>query len=311
MKRTTRLLVLGSANVDLTIRVPRLPSPGETIGEGAFNQTFGGKGANTAVAAARAGAEVIFAGCVGADASGNELLAALRAERIDLAHVRRDRRTPTGTALILVDRTGTNCIAVAPGANARCTPAFVRTLRRAIRGSAMLLLQCEVPWAAVRVALQLAAAEKVPTLLNLAPARPVSRAVLRHVDVLVVNESEAEIASGRKLADERSLERGAQAIRALGTRRIVITLGRRGCALLDDTGFRRLPAFPVRAVDSTAAGDIFCGNLAVALAEGRSLAEAARFASAAAALSVTRAGAQQSAPRRKEVELFLRRAGAS
>lgn len=307
MKNPPRLLVLGSANVDLGIRVARLPSPGETIGGGSFARTFGGKGANTAVAAARAGARVSFAGCVGIDAAGTELLAALRAERIDLAHVVRTPRASTGTAIIMVDDTGANCIAVAPGANARFTPAMARALRGAVRDSALMLLQCEIPWPTVVAALELAAAENMPAMLNLAPARRISRRVLRLVDTLVVNETEAEAVSSCEVSDERSCQRAAETIRKLGARHVVITLGRRGCALLDDAGYSRLPAYRVRAVDSTAAGDIFCGNLAVALAEGSSLPEAARFASAAAALSVTRRGAQSSAPRRNEVEAFLRR----
>lgn len=299
------LVVVGSSNTDMILRLDRLPRPGETRLGGAFALAAGGKGANQAVAAARAGGRVTFVACVGRDLFGNQALAGFRRDGLDTRWVRRDRTAPSGVALIFVARNGENCIAVASGANAHLTPADVHRARAAITRAAAVLLQLESPLPTVQVAAALAHGAGVRVMLNPAPARPLPDALLRRVTWLTPNETEAEALTGVPVRGERAAARAAERLLARGVEAVILTLGKRGAFVAAGELRQRVPGFRVRAVDTVAAGDVFNGALAVALGEGRPLLEAVRFANAAAALSVTRPGAQPSAPRRAEIERFL------
>jgi ribokinase len=299
------LVVVGSANVDLIMKVARLPKVGETVTGGAFAQVFGGKGANQAVGAARAGCRVVFVGCVGDDPYGAQVVESLQRDGIDARHVSREAGVASGTALILIGGDGANCIAVAPGANGRLTPEHVERARGAIAASDCVVTQCEVPSEAQDHAVALAASYGKPVILNLAPARPVAAATLARLSCLAVNETEAEFLCGRPVASDAEVAAAAEALLAMGPRAVLLTLGARGTYVAAEGVRQLVPAFPVRAVDTTAAGDVHCGAYAVARVEGRPLVEAVRFANAAAALSVTRLGAQPSAPARGEIEALL------
>jgi ribokinase len=302
-----RVVVVGSSNVDLVMKLPRLPKVGETVTDGVFAQVFGGKGANQAVGAARAGGDVAFVGCVGDDAYGGQVIESLRAGGIDTRFVFAEEGIATGTALIMVGGEGQNCISVAPGANYRLTPLHVDRAREALAGAAVIGTQCEIPPDTLDRVIALGAELGKPVLLNLAPARAVGDASLARLAVLAVNETEAEFLTGRPVASEADVEEVAGALRAKGPRTVVLTLGARGAYVAGDGVQALVPGFPVEAVDTTAAGDVHCGALAVALVEGRPLLEAVRFANAAAAISATRLGAQPSAPTRAEVDALLAR----
>lgn len=301
-----RIIVVGSANTDLIIRLPRLPVPGETLLGGKFLAAAGGKGANQAVGAARAGGRVIFIGRVGSDAFGHQAIADLRRDGIDVSHVKQDRATPSGTALILVGANGQNMIAVASGANARLSPADVRSASRLFTSAGALVVQLESPLATVAAAVQIAQRNRVPVILNPAPARALPRHLLAHVSILTPNETEAEFLTGITVDSDAAAGRAADRLLSWGVKAVIVTLGARG-AFVASEGIRERVASPrVRAIDTTAAGDVFTGALAVACVERQPLLAAVRFANAAAALSVTRVGAQGSAPMRREIEHRLR-----
>jgi len=307
---TSRILVVGSSNTDMIVRLGRLPGPGETVINGRFATAPGGKGANQAVGAARAGGKVTFVGRMGADDFGAAALANLQRDGIDVRHVVRDPRAPSGVAFICVAHGGENLIAVASGANERLSAADVRRAARAFQAVDVVLVQLETPLASVRAAAALAARARVPLILNPAPARELPDRLLRQVAILTPNEHEAELLTGIKVDGPEPAARAAAALRARGAGTVIVTLGARGVYVADGRVEHLVPGFPVKAVDTTAAGDIFNGALAVALGEGRGLFEAVSFAQAAAAISVTRAGAQPSAPRRAEIERLLRQAPA-
>ncbi len=300
-----RIVVVGSSNTDLIIKLNRIPRPGETIIGGKFASAAGGKGANQAVAAARAGGAVTLIARVGCDDMGKKAVAGFVGDGINVNHVLWDRASPSGVALIFVGQDGENSIAVASGANDKLSPTDVRRAANVFRGADVLVLQLETPLNTVRTAAELAARAGVKVLLNPAPARKLPDTLLKHVDVLTPNEGEAEMLTGIKVRDPSAAAQAAQALLARGVRNVVITMGSRGAFVGGRAVRQMIPAYNVKAVDTTAAGDVFNGALAVALAEGRSLLEAARFATAAAAISVTRLGAQTSAPKRHEInELF-------
>ena len=301
-----RVLVLGSINSDLVVRLPRLPRPGETVLGGEFAVYGGGKGANQAIAAARAGAAVAMVGCVGDDAYGADRLADLQRERIDVTGVRRLTGVASGVALIGVDAAGENYILVASGANARATAAMADGL--AFAPGDVLLMQLELPMAVVAAGLAAARRAGTPTILNAAPVNPEAAALLPGVDLLIVNEIEAADLLGEPAPafDVPTLRR----LTALGPRRVVVTLGGDGVALWDGERATHLPALPVTPVDTTGAGDAFCGVLAAGLAGGLDLAGAARRGVVAGGLTVTRPGAQSSLPTRAEIEAALDDAGA-
>ena len=301
------VIVVGSSNVDLVMKMARLPRVGETVTDATFVQAFGGKGANQAVAAARAGGGVVFVACVGDDAYGAQVIDNLKADGIDTGFVFTEAGVASGTALIMVGGEGQNYLSVAPGANYKLTPAHVDRARGAIEGAAVVISQCEILPETLDHVIDLGAKLGKPVMLNLAPARKLDGASLARLFCLAVNETEAEFLTGRRVAGERDVETAADALLAMGPKTVVLTLGARG-AYVAGAGVRGLvPGFGVEAVDTTAAGDVHCGALAVALVEGRPLLEAVRFANAAAALSVTKLGAQPSAPRRSDIDALLSR----
>ena len=299
------ILVVGSSNTDMIIKMERIPKPGETIIGGEFASAAGGKGANQAVGAARAGGAVTLIARVGQDMFGDKAIAGFIADGINVDHVVRDRTSPSGVALIFVGQNGENSIAVASGANARLTPADVRKAKSAFREANVVLLQLETPLDTVQVAAELAVAAGGRVILNPAPARPLPDKLLRRLYLLTPNESEAELLTGVAVDNEDGATKAANALLARGAQNVIITMGARGALVVGKNLRQLIPAFKVKAVDTTAAGDVFNGTLAFGLAEGRSLLEAARFASAAAAISVTRMGAQTSAPTRREIEQLL------
>ncbi|HPY29649.1 MAG TPA: ribokinase [Verrucomicrobiota bacterium] len=299
------LVVVGSSNTDMIIKLDRIPKPGETLLGGEFAIAAGGKGANQAVAAARAGGAVTFVARVGRDMFGDRALAGFRADGLNVKHVIRDRTHPSGVALIFVGKDGENSIAVASGANGKLTPADVVKAKSALRGASVLLLQLETPLNTVQAAADLAVAAGARVILNPAPARPLPDKLLRQVYLLTPNESEAGLLTGMTVTSPATAVKAAGKLLARGVRHVIITLGARGALIAGSEGHALIPAFKVKPVDTTAAGDVFNGTLAVALAERRTLAEAARFACAAAAISVTRVGAQTSIPRRREIERLL------
>ncbi|WP_175908222.1 ribokinase [Burkholderia sp. BCC1640] len=300
--KSPRIAVVGSINVDLVTHAPRLPVPGETLLGTTFRTVHGGKGANQAVAAARLGASVAMIGCVGDDAFGARLHDALVAERIDVTHLHRIDGEATGVATITVDAHGANSIVVVPGANARLDAELIDEARDAIAGAALMVCQLEVPIETVARAIGSAIAHRTPVLLNPAPARPLFDALLARIDYLVVNETEAESLTGIAVGDDVSAVRAAEALRAKGVDNVLVTLGARGVCWRGSAGNGRHRAMAVVAVDTTAAGDTFVGGFAAARASGASMDDAIAFGQRAAAISVTRHGAQTSIPTREEVE---------
>jgi ribokinase len=299
------ILVVGSSNTDMIIRVPRIPRPGETILGGEFSMAAGGKGANQAVAAARAGGKVTLVARTGDDPFGERAIGSFEADGIDARFIFRTPGTPSGIALITVDERGENSISVASGANALLSAGDIVQADAAFAQADIVLLQLEIPFETVEAAARRAGSGRIPVILNPAPARPLDDDLLRRVTVLTPNEHEAGLLTGIPVEDERGAREAARILRGRGAGTVVITLGDRG-AYASAAGFEGLvPAFRVDPVDTTAAGDVFNGALAVALAEGTALPEALRFASAAAAISVTRPGAQPSAPTRAEIDALL------
>jgi ribokinase len=282
------IALVGSINLDIVVGVDRHPAPGETVLGDDRQELPGGKGANQAVAAARLGAEVAFVGRVGDDDAGRRLRDGLAAEGVDVTHVRVDADAPTGVALIAVDRAGENKIVVSSGANARVSAADVEAAREVLANAAVTLVQHEVPEDTVAAAI---AAAGGTVVLNPAPARP----IVAPVDVLVPNRGELETLAGRA-GDPVELARGLEVARA-----VVVTLGSEGAVVVEGAHVERIPAPEVDAVDTTGAGDAFCGALAQALDSGADLVEAARWAVRAAATSVTKPGAQGGLPRRADV----------
>jgi ribokinase len=302
---TYKVAVVGSSNIDLIMKMERLPRPGETVTEAEFAQVFGGKGANQAVAAARAGGDVTFVSCVGDDAYGGQVIENLRADGIDTRHVFPEEGVASGTALIMIDAGGENCISVAPGANYRLTPAHVDRARDVIEAASVVVAQCEIPAETLEHVIDLGARLGKRVMLNLAPARPLGDASLAKLGALAVNETEAEFLSGLPVKTDAEVEAAAEALRARGPKVVILTLGGKGAWVAAEGHRGLVPGFEVKAVDTTAAGDVHCGALAVALVEGRALLEAVGFANAAAALSVTKLGAQPSAPARAEIDALL------
>ena len=291
-----RICVVGSINIDLIFRTPRLPEPGETIAGSSLQQCMGGKGANQAVVAARLGADVSFVARVGNDASGNEAIKAYKSERINTLFIRRDNQQPTGTAMILVDDKAENCIVVVAGANSCLSPADVQAARSVIDSSNVLLSQLETPAETAIEAFRLARAMDVPTILTPAPAEKVTPELLQLCDICVPNKTEIATIVGQPVDSDRQALEAAKLLRERGVKRVVLTLGKDGVLLVDESGSTHVPAKKVDAVDTTGAGDAFTGALAVGIAERLSLVAAAQRAVQVAAYSVTRPGTQPSFP---------------
>ncbi|MFU8827333.1 MAG: ribokinase [Brevefilum sp.] len=296
------ILVVGSINMDLVVRVPNAPVPGETVMGGDFETFPGGKGANQAVAAARMGGNVTMVGRVGNDDFGNTLIEGLVEDRIKTTFVTKDSDAKTGIALIAVAENAENLIVVAPGANMRVSVEDVHKASDLLQKIDLLIVQLECPLEAVTAAVEMAYAVNIPIVLNPAPAKPLPPSLLAMVDVLTPNETELALLTG-----ETNPDRAIEILRGWGTKNVVVTLGAQGARLVTATSDQILPAFKVTPVDTTAAGDAFNGALAVALAEGKPLLEAVRYGIAAGALATMQIGAQPSMPIREAVEDLLAR----
>jgi ribokinase len=299
------IVVIGSSNVDYIMKMPRLPGVGETITDAVFMQTFGGKGANQAVGAARAGGTVHFVNCVGDDPASLQMVEHFKNEGISTEFVFREKGISSGTALVMIGEQGANYLSVAPGANYRLTPQHIDKIKGLINDAAIVVLQYEILPDTLKYILDACERHQTKVLWNYAPAREFDRSYLRKVKILAVNEIEAGTLSGINVAGDESVERAAKELMKLGCETVIITLGAHGSYVAAPGTSEWIPALKVEAVDTTAAGDVYCGCLAVALAEGRTLADSARFATAAAVISVTRLGAQPSAPFRKEIDALL------
>lgn len=304
-----RITVVGSLNMDLVVRTPRIPKPGETIIGTDFHLIPGGKGANQAVAAGKLEAEVYMIGRVGRDDFGQALLNNLGHVGVNTECITRDADTPSGIALITVEASGQNNIVLAPGANMRVTVEDLEAAEECIARSSMLLAPLETPVPAVQRAMELAKKHGVTTVLNPAPAQPLPEAVLRCADYLVPNETETNLLTGLPVETPEQYRAAARRLREMGVGTVILTLGSRGAYLSTPDGDELFPAYPIQPVDTTAAGDAFMGGFAVALAEGAALRRAVQRANAAGALSATRLGAQPSMPTRAEWEQFCRDRG--
>jgi ribokinase len=301
---SAKVVVIGSLNMDLVTRAPRLPRGGETLIGQSFATVSGGKGANQAVAAARLGAQVSMVGCVGSDAYGAELRAALMAEQVDCQAVSTVNGS-TGVALIVVDDNSQNAIVIVAGANGELTPALIGCFDSVLQAADVIICQLEVPDATVGHALKRGRELGKTVILNPAPASgPLPASWYANIDYLIPNESEAAALSGLPVDSRETAQAAATRLIEMGAGKVIITLGAQGALLADGQRFEHSSAPTVKAVDTTAAGDTFVGGFAAALANGKSEAEAIRFGQVAAALSVTRAGAQPSIPTLSDVQAF-------
>ena len=287
--------------MDMVVKTSHIPVPGETVLSGSFFMNPGGKGANQAVSVARLGGDVAFVSKVGNDVFGKQSTQLFEEEGIDIAHLLSDDTLPSGVALITVDRSGENSIVVASGANAGLTPADLEDALDKIAGAGIVLMQLEIPMETVHFAAIYAVKHGVKVILNPAPANTLPPKLLSCIDIITPNQSEAAMLSGINVTDAATAAQAAVAIHNLGVKSVIITMGAMGCVIYDKGEITLVPAQKLEAVDTTAAGDVFCGALAVALAEGGTLLDAVNFASRAAAISVTRMGAQPSIPYRKEL----------
>jgi ribokinase len=298
------IVVVGSLNMDLSIQVPRIPSPGETISGGNLLTNAGGKGANQAIACACLGKKVAMVGCVGNDDFGRSLKNGLNTKGVDTRSISESSSAPTGTAMIMVDGKGENCIVLSIGANR-----FVNidtTAEESIRRAKILLLQLEIPVNVVVNAIEIANRWNVPVLLNPAPAIPIPVQILSKVDYLVPNETEAALLTNIQIKDNSTAEKAASVLLAQGAKTVIITRGADGALMMDANETMHIPAFTVNAVDTTGAGDAFIGGLATAIIEGKDRKTTLEFASAAGALASTKPGAQVSLPCRHEVDAFIK-----
>jgi ribokinase len=301
------ITIVGSLNMDLIIRVPRFPEPGEAIhGEG-FHTACGGKGANQAYAVARMGQSALMIGCAGSDAFGDTMIENLRHVDVDTSGIVRRKGVASGTAMILVDDvTGQNEIVIASGANRALTVDDVRDFADRIHASDAVVAQLETSTSVTEEAMLLAQKAGKLAVLNPAPYTSVSDALLRACDYVIPNENEATQLSGVRVHDMESAAVAAMKLKMRGTRNVLITLGAGGVWLDTQTWLGHVPAYPVKAIDTVAAGDTFIGAFVTRLVEGAQMREAAQFGCAAAAIAVTRPGAQPSIPNREEVEVFMR-----
>ena len=299
-----RILIVGSSNTDLIATVKSFPTAGETIVGKSFLQAMGGKGANQAVAAHKLGGDVKFITCLGRDANGQNALKYYKDEGLDVSSSLIIDDVPSGTAIILVDEKGENCIVITPGANKMLSPAYIYKVEEEIAASDMVVLQMEIPYETVKTVCEIAHKNHKKVLLNVAPACQLDEDLIKKIDILVVNETEAETISGEKIEIVGS-EAVVDTLLAMGANTVVLTLGKKGCLLKNNQIVLYVPAFMVETLDSTAAGDTFCGALAAELSRDHNWEEALKFAAAASAICVTRIGAQPSIPAEKEVREFL------
>ena len=300
-----QVCVVGSLNIDLVVRTPRMPQPGETIRGYDFGVIPGGKGANQAVAAARQGGDVTMIGRVGDDDFGRRHQRCLAQDHINTSYIVVDPDHPTGVAMITLDETGQNSIIIAPEANGCVTPKQIEDAQAAIKQADILLCQLETPIDAITRAIEIAYEAGVQIILNPAPAYQLEQSLLEKVTYLIPNETEAGLLTGIEVNDLETAKEAAEKLHSLGVKTVILTMGENGVLVLHEGTFTHEDAVPVKAVDTTAAGDSFVGSFAVALMEGRSVLEAVRFAKHAGALTVTTFGAQSSLPSREDVEKFM------
>jgi len=300
-----KIVVIGSSNVDLIMKMERLPGKGETVTDAEFRQVYGGKGANQAVAAARAGGNVAFVSCVGEDAYTPQMIQNYKNENIDTRFVFKEPGIASGYALIMIGGDGDNCISVAPGANYKLTPQKIDEALPVFGEAAMIVMQYEIPEETIQYVIDVANRKKIPVLWNCAPARAFDLSYIPKINILVLNEVEAGFLAQMEVKNENDAAIAAEKLIHKGVEKVIITLGSKGAFVITKDEKVKVSAFKVDAVDTTAAGDTFCGSFAVALTEGKPLKDSLRFASAAAAISVTKMGAQPSAPTRKEIDKFL------
>jgi ribokinase len=298
-----KIVVVGSCNTDMVVKSDRLPVPGETVLGGAFMMNPGGKGANQAVAIARMGGNVTFISKTGNDLFGRQSVEMYGDENIVTDYIFSDQHLPSGVALIMVDRNGENCIVVASGANGSLSPKDIEKARNVIESADILLMQLEVPMDTVEYAAKLAHEKGIKVVLNPAPAAFLSNELLKCLYAIIPNKTEAEMLSGIKVSDLETAKQAADIIAAKGVDKVVITLGSKGALIKDGDVYSFIPADKVEAVDTTAAGDTFCGAFCVGISEGLSIEDAVRMATKAAGITVTREGAQAAIPYRKEIQL--------
>ena len=297
--------VIGSSNWDMTMQLSHLPAAGETVTGASSHSCLGGKGANQAVAAARAGGDVFFLSCIGEDATAAQVKQELQENQLDTGGLLSISGEETGKAMIFVDAAGENCIAVADGANARLTPAILQQHQQQLAMSSTLLLQMEIPTETVLAAARMGKENEQLVILNPAPAARFDREILTWVSILTPNRVEMEQICGRELGNEQALCEAAQELLGQGPEAIIVTLGKDGAILITSTEQTSFDAYAVEARDTTAAGDVFNGALAAGLSRNWAYAKAINFAVAAAAISVQRPGAIPSIPRRQEIEALL------
>ena len=305
MKTAGNLVVLGSINADHILNLETFPTPGETVTGNQYQVAFGGKGANQAVAAGRSGANIAFIACTGDDDTGERVRKQLASDNIDIAPVSVVAGESTGVALIFVNAEGENVIGIHAGANAALTTERVEAQRGIIAGAEALLMQLESPVESVLAAAKIAHENHTSVVLNPAPACVLSDELLALVDIITPNETEAEKLTGIRVENDDDAARAALALHDKGIGTVIITLGSRGVWTSVNGEGRRVPGFKVKAIDTIAAGDTFNGALVTALLEGKAMDDAIRFAHAAAAIALTRKGAQPSVPWRKEIYEFL------
>ncbi len=300
--KDNKIVVVGSMNTDMVVNSERIPLPGETVLGGKFMMNSGGKGANQAVAAARLGGNVYFIARSGNDIFGKRAVDLYKEDDINTDYIVTDPELPSGVALILVDAKGENSISVASGANGALSPKDIDAAAGLIAECKIVLMQLETPIETIEYTARMAHRLGKTVILNPAPARELSDSLLENVDILIPNETEAALLSGVEVKDEEDARVAADALSRRGVATVIITLGSKGALVKDGDSYALVPSRKVKAVDTTAAGDTFCGALAVALSEGRSIVEAVGFATRCASITVTRPGAQMSLPRRCEVE---------
>ncbi len=299
------IVVVGSSNTDMIIKVDKIPKPGETVIGGKFYKAAGGKGANQAVAASRAGGNVTFISSVGNDVFGNEAIMGFRNDEINIDFIKNDSGEASGIALIFIDGIGENSIAVASGANLKLEEADLVKAQEKISNADVLLMQLEIPIETVEAATKIACSAGVKVILNPAPAQPLRDELLKNISILTPNESEAELLTGVEIKDENDAKKAAKLLLDKGVEIVIITLGTKGALLATKEESKLILGFKVDVLDTTAAGDVFNGALAVAISENKQLNDAIKFAHAAAAISVTKIGAQPSAPKRSEIVKML------
>lgn len=299
-----KIIVVGSSNTDMVIISDRLPCAGETILGKSFFMNPGGKGGNQAVAAARMNGNVTFISKIGNDVFGQQSLELYEKEKINTRYIFIDKNTPSGIALIIVDSKGENTIAVASGANEKLIPEDILTVKSVIESGEILLMQLETPLETIEFAAEIAKKKGIKVILNPAPAKQLPNSLFKNLDIITPNRTEAEILSGIKVIDLQSAKRAAEEIAKKGVNTVIITLGSSGALIWENEIHHFVEAEKVEAIDTTAAGDTFNGVLSVVLSEGKSTIEAVEFASRAAAIAVTRMGAQSSIPYRNELELI-------